>query len=122
MSRGNSHLLTGGSDIEALEMAERDAGPGARDSHRSAKEEDLSIHANLTKIVEHHAEECKKLERRFEDSENRAHALVVHAQRLIAEHQATVEQFNKTTRRIALSAFVMVMVLLILMELSWWAA
>lgn len=122
MIRGNSHLLTGGSDIEALEMAARDAGPGAQDSHRSAMEENLSIHANLTKMVEHHAEERRKLEPRFEHGENRAHAPVVEAQRLIAEHRAAVERCNKTTRRIALSAFVMVMVLLILMELSWWAA
>ena len=109
-------------EIETIAIAARAAWHSAEDAHRATRDENRAFYENFKKIVDHHADALKQMEARFGQSEQQMHGLLLEANLRIAEHQAMVARFNRTTRRFALSAFVMMLILLVLLEMSWWVS
>jgi len=107
-------------EIETIAVAARAAWHSAERVQQATRDEGRALYANFKKVVDHHASTLKHLEARFEQNEQNMRAVVLEANRGIAEHQAMVARFNQTTRRIALSAFVMMLILLVALEISWW--
>lgn len=107
-------------DIEKIAIAARAAWHSAEQVHQETRDENRAFYADFEKMVADHADKLTQLEARFEQSEQKMNDLVLEASRLIAEHQESVAQFNNTTRRLALSGFVMILILLVVMEIFWW--
>lgn len=109
-------------EIETIAIAARAAWHSAEEIHQITRDENRNFYANFKKIATHHADRLKQLEAHFEETEQKMNDLILEATRLMAEHQESVAQFNRTTRRLALSGFVMILVLLVVMEITWWVS
>ena len=109
-------------EIEAIAVAARAAWHSAEQVHRATLDQNRAFQENFKKIVAHNADTLKELQARFEQSEQRTRTLVLKANRLIGDYQVMAARFNTTTRRLALSAFAIMLILLVLLEISWWVS
>ena len=106
-------------EIEMIAISARAVMHSAHDMHETTRAENRVFYANFKKIGDHHADMIKRLHATLEQDERKAHDLVVEANHRIAEHQATTDGFNRTTRRIALVALMLITALLVWLDRSW---
>ena len=106
-------------EIEKIAIYARAVMHSAEAMHESTRAENRVFYANFKKIGDHHADMIKRLYATLEQDEKKAYELVVEANQRIAEHQATAERFNRTTRGIALVALVLMVSLLAWLDRSW---